>query len=144
MTARRLSFPSSFVPERVLRIVTVVLVGSLVGALSVTLLVLPMRDFFQQRTAMASRSREFEALADANEQLQIEIREMKSPEGIVAAARSQLGYVFPREQRVQIVSMPDLPTTLPTSWPYSMVSSILAVRAAALGASGGALAPLAP
>lgn len=120
------------------------LVAALVGALTVTLVVLPLRDFLQQRTDIATRTREFEALANANEQLQIEVRHMKSPEGIISAARSQLGYVFPREQRIQIVSMPNLPTTLPTSWPYNMVSAILAARTAAQNTNPGALAPLTP
>lgn len=119
-------------------------VGLILAALTVSLLVLPLRDFFAQRSMISTRSREFEALADANEQLQIELREMKSVDGIVSAARTQLGYVFPKEQRVQIVTMPNLPTTLPTAWPYSMVSAILAVRADAMKNDGGALAPLAP
>ena len=51
-----------------------------------------------------------------------------SPEGLIASARSELGFVFPDEKKVTILEMPDLPTDLPDEWPYSMISNIVAVR----------------
>lgn len=104
----------------------------------------PMRSYFSQRSMVADKTAEFETLADANEQLQIEINKLNTPEGIRNAARAQLGYVLPGEQRLNLVKMPQLPTDLPAQWPYSMVTSILNVRAAAAAKSGGPLSPLAP
>ncbi len=111
-------------------------------ALLATLFVLPLRDYFPQNAAMAQKKTQFEALADANEQLQIDINRLNTTDGVVAAARSELGYVFPGEQRIQLLAMPALPTTLPTTWPYTLVSDILRVRAANIGSASGGLAPL--
>jgi hypothetical protein len=93
---------------------------------------------------VADKTAEFETLADANEQLQIEINKLNTPEGIRNAARAQLGYVLPGEQRLSLVKMPELPTDLPAQWPYSMVTNILQVRAEVAAKSGGPLSPLAP
>ena len=120
-------------------------VGVALGVgLTFSLVVFPMRDYFEQRSMVAEKSAEFETLADANEQLQIEVNSLKTPEGIRNAAREQLGYVLPGEQRLQMVKMPALPTDLPAQWPYSMVKDILRVRAETAVKSGDPLSPLAP
>ena len=61
-----------------------------------------------------------------------------------SAARAQLGYVLPGEERIALTPMPPMPTALPDAWPYSMVNDILRVRSAQAQAADGALAPLAP
>ena len=127
------------IARRILKGVAVV-VG--LTALVATLFVLPLRDYFHQNAAMAQRKIQFEALADANEQLQMDINQLNTSDGVIAAARSELGYVFPGEQRVQLLAMPALPTTLPTTWPYTLVTDILRVRAANIGSASGGLAPL--
>ena len=109
-----------------------------------SLVVIPVRDFRAQSKALDAKTAEFEALADANEQLQIEVGELLTPEGIRNAARSMLGYVLPREQRLTLTQMPALPTDLPQTWPYTMVSDIVRVRAEVAQASGNALSPLGP
>jgi hypothetical protein len=120
-------------------------VGVALGVgLTFSLVVFPMRDYFEQRSMVSEKSAEFETLADANEQLQVEVNNLKTPEGIRNAAREQLGYVLPGEQRLQMVKMPALPTDLPAQWPYSMVKDILRVRAETAVKSGGPLSPLAP
>ncbi len=124
------------------RILTGVGITVLLTALLATLFVLPLRDYFHQNEAMAQKKTQFEALADANEQLQIDINRLNTTDGVVAAARSELGYVFPGEQRIQLLAMPALPTTLPTTWPYTLVTDILRVRAANIGSASGGLAPL--
>lgn len=108
-----------------------------------SLVVFPLRDFVVQRQAIAQKTAEFETLADANEQLQFEVNRLSTPEGIRNAARAQLGYVLPGEQRMSLVQMPALPTDLPDSWPYTLVTDIVRFRTAA-ASTGGALAPLAP
>ena len=106
--------------------------------------VIPVRDFRAQSKALDAKTAEFEALADVNEQLQIEVSELSTPEGIRNAARSLLGYVLPGEQRLALTQMPALPTDMPDTWPYTMVSDIVRVRAEVAQASGNALSPLAP
>ncbi len=119
-------------------------VAGLGVTLAFTLVVFPMRDYFAQRSMVAAKTAEFETLADANEQLQVEVNKLATPEGIRNAARAQLGYVLPGEQRLQMVQMPALPTDLPAQWPYSLVKDILKVRGESAAKAGGALSPLAP
>ena len=115
------------------------------GAAVLSLFVFPLRDWVTQREALAKKTAEFEKLADANEGLQNDVNSLSTPEGIRRAAREQLGFVYPGEQRINLGPMPALPTTFPDAWPYSMVTDIVAVRAnAASAASGNALSPLAP
>ena len=115
------------------------------GAAAVSLFVFPLRDWVTQREALAKKTAEFEKLADANESLQNDVNDLSTPEGIRRAAREQLGYVVPGEQRINLGPMPALPTTFPDAWPYTMVTDIMSVRAnASAAASGNALSPLAP
>ena len=114
-------------------------------AAALSLFVFPLRDWVTQREALAKKTAEFEKLADANESLQNDVNALSTPEGIRRAAREQLGYVVPGEQRINLGPMPELPTTFPDAWPYTMVTDIVSVRSnASAAASGNALAPLAP
>ncbi len=139
---------TSRLPSRPLQIVRRVVGGAVVvvglTTLVATLFVLPLRDYFHQKEAIAQQKIRFEALADANEKLSLDINRLKTTDGVIAAARSELGYVFPGEQRIQLLPMPALPTTLPQAWPYNLVADILLVRASTSGAPGAGLAPLAP
>ncbi len=105
-------------------------------------IIFPLRDYRAQSKALDAKTTEFETLADANEQLQIEVNALSTPEGIRNAARTLLGYVLPGEQRLSLVKMPALPTDLPQTWPYTLVSDIVRVRTQVAQASGGALSPL--
>lgn len=121
-----------------LALATVVVAGG------TSLFFFPLMDFVTQRSAIAEKNSEFAALADANEQLQTEVNALQTPEGIRNAARAQLGYVLPGEQRLSLVPMPKLPTDLPPFWPYTLISDILAVRNTANGTPSSPLAPLVP
>lgn len=118
---------------------TTVAVAFLLGVV-----VLPVRDWVVQDSVVAQRTSELEALADANEQLQDEVNTLKTPDGTRNAARDQLGYVMPGEQRISLLPMPALPTDLPDAWPYTLVESIVAVRATQVRPAERALQPLAP
>ncbi len=118
--------------------------ATVVVAGCMSLFFFPLMDFVTQRSAIAERNSEFNALADANEQLQTEVNALRTPEGIRNAARAQLGYVLPGEQRLSLVPMPKLPTKLPPIWPYTLITDILTVRTAHSGAPSNPLAPLAP
>ena len=104
----------------------------------------PVTDFVTQRSALAQKSSEFTSLADANEQLQTEVNALQTPEGIRNAARAQLGYVLPGEQRMSFAPMPKLPTDMPATWPYTLITDILTIRNANTDSPAGPLAPLAP
>lgn len=119
-------------------------VFAVVIAFMVAVVVFPVRDYFVQNSTLAEKTAELEALADANEQLQTEVNQLKTPEGTRNAARDQLGYVLPGEQRVTLLPAPPLPTVLPEAWPYTLVTDILKVRASVTAQRDGALDPLAP
>ena len=121
-----------------LALATVVVAGG------TSLFFFPLMDFVTQRSAIAEKNTEFSALADANEQLQTEVNALQTPEGIRNAARAQLGYVLPGEQRLTLAPMPTLPTDLPPTWPYTLITDILTVRNATNGTPTAPLAPLAP
>lgn len=115
-----------------------------VASFGFSLVVAPVRDWFSQRSALAAKTAEFEALAEANEQLQKEVDQLSTTEGIRRAARDHLGYVLPGERPVIIGETPDLPVELPSTWPYTLVSSIVSARAADASRGGGGLEPLGP
>lgn len=109
-----------------------------------SLFVFPIRDYATQSETLTRKESEIEALADANEQLQNEVNELATPEGIRNAARSELGYVLPGETRIALAPMPDLPTTLPNAWPYTLISDIVSIRAEVVATTKSPLAPLGP
>lgn len=114
--------------------------GTLVGvATLVSLVIIPVTDYLDQQKVLAKKSAEFDALADANEQLQNEVNDLSTPEGIRNAARTQLGYVLPGEQRLSFARTPELPTDLPAQWPYTLVTDIVTVRTQVAVDSGAAL-----
>jgi len=102
-----------------------------------SLFVLPVKAYFEQRDVYNKKTAEFDALADANEQLQNEVNDLSTPEGIRNAARTQLGYVLPGEQKLAFAQTPELPTELPAQWPYTLVTGIVAVRSQVATANGG-------
>ena len=104
----------------------------------------PVKDWWLQNKVLGAKQAEFDALADANEQLQNEVNKLQTPEGVRAAARDQLGYVLPGETRIRLLPGGALPRTLPNQWPYSLVSGIVAVRQSIAQADNAPLAPLAP
>ncbi|MEY4365833.1 MAG: hypothetical protein RLZZ305_1177 [Actinomycetota bacterium] len=109
-----------------------------------TMFWMPVRDYFTQRTALAQKQAEYNALADANEQLQNEVNVLQTPEGVRRAARDHLGFVMPGEKRVKLLPADALPTDLPASWPYSLVTGIVSVRRSIAAAGNAPLAPLSP
>ena len=104
-----------------------------------SLFVLPVKAYFEQREVFNKKTSEFNALADANEQLQNEVNDLSTPEGIRNAARTQLGYVLPGEQKLAFAQTPALPTNLPPQWPYTLVTNIVAVRQQVAATEGSAL-----
>lgn len=109
-----------------------------------SLFVFPVRDYVAQSKTLDRKISEFNALAEANEQLQDEVNDLATLEGIRNAARNQLGYVLPGESRISLAPMPALPTDLPDTWPYSLISDIVAVRAEVAGTPSQPLAPFGP
>ena len=125
------------------RLRRLVVVGALAGFV-LAVFTVPVKDWWLQNKVLSAKQTEFDALADANEQLQSEVNNLQTPEGVRAAARDQLGYVVPGETRIRLLNGAPLPQTLPNQWPYTMVSGIVAVRQSIAQANNAPLSPLAP
>lgn len=117
-----------------------------VGAFMLALFVIPIRTWTNQRTIVAQRTEQFAAYEDINDVLQEEVDVLRTPQGTQEAIRSQLGYLLPSESRVPLLATPNADLTLPNSWPYSLVSSILQIRSAQAAYNSGIeiLDPLQP
>jgi cell division protein FtsB len=108
------------------------LVGAVIAtALIASLFVLPVKSWLQQRDDLVRKQNELDQLSTANAQLAEDVNRLQTPDGIKEAARREIGYAVPGEKRVTVLPIPDAPLSLPTGWPYDVVTQIVAVRAAA-------------
>jgi cell division protein FtsB len=101
------------------------------GAIAAALFVLPVRTWFDQDHRVDALRADLETLQTANGQLQQEVNELQTDDGVRTAAREELGYQQYNEHRQTVVGLPALPADLPDGWPYGAVEQILALRAAA-------------
>ena len=103
-------------------------VASAIGA---ALFGLPVRTWFGQNDEIDRLERQLDELESVNSDLQREVDGLGTENGVMAAAREQLGLMFAGERRQTVVNMPDLPTDLPDGWPYAPVEQMIVLRAAA-------------
>jgi len=112
-------------------------VGIIVAvAIGAALFVLPVKTWLAQDEKIDALRTQVEATESVNGDLQQEVNELQTDEGIRAAAREQLGYQQANERRETIVGMPDVPTDLPDGWPYGPIEQIINLRAGAVPAGG--------
>jgi cell division protein FtsB len=116
--------------------------GALViaGAIAGALFLLPVRTWFDQDRQLDGLENELSELQTVNEDLDDEVGLLLTDDGIVGAAREELGHIQPGDNRETMQPLPPLPRDLPQGWPYSQVGQIIAIREAAAAAdpSGGA------
>jgi cell division protein FtsB len=112
-------------------------VGIIVAvAIGAALFVLPVKTWLGQNDRIDALRKQVDATEAINGDLQQEVNELQTDDGIRAAAREQLGYQQVNERRQTIVGMPDVPTDLPDGWPYGPVEQIVRLRTAAVPAGG--------
>jgi len=105
------------------------------GAIGAALFVLPVRTWFAQDDELKALEHERSELQGVNTDLQDEVDRLQTDEGIIEAAREELGQVQPGDNRQTMSELPPLPRDLPAGWPYSQMDSILTVRAQAEAAA---------
>ncbi len=127
--SRPIARDSRMAERRPIRIGYGVIAAAIACAIVAALVVLPVRRWWNQRDELAARERELEILQHANGQLQQDVNALNTPDGIESAARDDLNYGFPGEERISGVGDPPTPYALPTGYPYSLVTSILVSRA---------------
>ncbi len=110
----------------------VIALGAMVitAALVAALFVLPVKAWLRQRDDIAVKERELSTLDQANAELSDEVSRLQTSEGIVEAAREEIGYVQRGEIRLTMLPAPPAPITMPSGWPYDTVAQIVAVRTA--------------
>ena len=101
-----------------------------VGAVVASLVGLPLQTYLGQGDEIDRLTEQVERLEEVNVDLAAEVDRLRTDEGIIEAARSELGYVIDGERRETLLDLPDLPEDLPSGWPYGPVGDILAVRLA--------------
>jgi cell division protein FtsB len=104
-------------------IVATICIVAIAGAL----LVLPLRDWQEQRRDLAVRQRELAALEAVNNQLQTENDRLETPGGIEEAARADYAYRSADETVIGVLP-PGKVAEMPLGWPYSVVGEIFSTR----------------
>ena len=99
-----------------------------VGAVVASLVGLPLQTYLGQGDQINGLTEQVERLEQVNADLAAEVDRLRTDEGIIEAARSELGYVIDGERRETLLDLPDLPEDLPSGWPYGPVADILSVR----------------
>jgi cell division protein FtsB len=106
------------------------------GSIGAALFVLPVRTWVGQNDKIDELQAELRTTETVNGEVQQEVYELQTDDGIGAAAREELGYQRLNERRQTIVDLPDLPADLPDGWPYGPVEQIIALRAAGQPSGG--------
>ncbi len=99
-------------------------------AIAVTLYVLPIRTWMDQRNDLRDRQAQLDELVSTNADLQSEVDRLQTDAGVKEAARDEIGYLEPGEQRSTVIDELTLPNRLPKGWPYSPVTQIIKIRTA--------------
>ena len=123
------------VPQRRGRLVLAGVATLIALAIGAALFVLPVKSWLKQRHDLDVRTSELATLDAANNQLQSEVDRLQTDDGIRDAARTEIDYVPDGEKRVTVLPLPAASTALPSGWPYSLISSILAIRQAEAAAA---------
>lgn len=97
-------------------------------AIAVTLYVLPIRTWMDQRNELRDRQAQLDQLESTNADLQSEVDRLQTDAGIREAARDEIGYLEPGEVRSTMIDEVTLPKSLPKGWPYSPVAQIIKIR----------------
>jgi len=100
------------------------------GSIGAALFGLPVRTWFEQDDQLQGLEHELSELQTVNNDLQGEVDRLQTDDGMIEAAREELGHVQAGDNRETMMPLPPLPRDLPDGWPYAQVDSILAIREA--------------
>jgi cell division protein FtsB len=110
---------------------------AVIGVLGAAIFVLPIQTWRDQSVDLDRRQAQLDELEKVNVELAAEVDRLQTDDGIREAAREEIGFVEAGEERSSILPFPPLPTDLPDGWPYSVVTSIIAARAAGPAPAAG-------
>lgn len=97
-------------------------------AIGAALFALPVRTWLDQDQRIDALEFELDEVQDVNTELDDEVARLQTDEGVIEAAREDLGMVMPGEQRRTVLELPPLPRNVPAGWPYVHVGQLLDLR----------------
>lgn len=109
-------------------LVLVLLGAATVLALTASLFVIPLRDYYDQDVQIEARSGQLAEISAVVADLRSEVERLRTDDGVRDAARAELGFVQDGEQRLTVIDPELVPTDLPEGWPYDLVENIVDLR----------------
>lgn len=97
------------------------------GSIGAALFGLPVRTWFEQDVAQRRLDEQLHVLQTTNAELGREVDRLQTPAGATEAAREELGFIGPHQDRDTMSALPDLPP-LPKGWPYSVVRDLMELQ----------------
>jgi len=103
---------------------------AVIATMAAAVFILPIGTWRDQGTDLVQRQEQLDALVNVNGQLAAEVDRLETDDGVLEAAREEIGYVMTGEERRTVLPAPPLPSNLPDGWPYNIVTEIFAARTA--------------
>jgi cell division protein FtsB len=103
---------------------------AIAGAIAAALFILPVQTYLGQNEALERSQAQLDQLESVNNQLQLEVDRLRTESGIREAAREEIGFSEPGEQRLTVLPFPDITAEFPEGWPYDLVDRVLELRGA--------------
>lgn len=116
-------------PNRRPAIVFGVVAVLVAGAIGAALFGLPVRTWFDQDDELRQLDNELSEVQAVNAELQNEVDRLMTDDGLIEAAREELGLIEAGEERQTVAGWPLLPTDFPDGWPYAAAEQIMTIRA---------------
>ncbi|MFZ8997360.1 MAG: FtsB family cell division protein [Ilumatobacteraceae bacterium] len=111
-------------------LVLTLLGAATVLALTASLFVIPLRDYYDQDDQIERRNEQLAEISAVVADLRSEVERLRTDDGVREAARAELGFVQAGEQRLTVIDPSIVPTDLPEGWPYDLVENIVDLRRA--------------
>ncbi len=101
-----------------------------IGTIAAAVFVLPIQTWMDQDVDLEQRQAQLDELRKVNGELAAEKQRLETDDGIREAAKQEIGFVEPGEDRYSLLPLPALSADLPDGWPYNVVTQILDARSA--------------
>lgn len=123
--------------QRTRTVAVAVMALVLAGAIAAALLILPIKAWRNQRSALETGRAELRELEATNAELQADVDRLRTRAGIIQAAREELNAVRKREKVWRVLAAPDLPVAFPDGWLYPTIESLIVERIASTAGPDG-------
>ena len=122
------------------RVALALLAAVVAGSLAASVLILPVKAWLNQREELSNREQELSRLDEANDLLAEDVARLETEQGVIEAAREELGAVREDEKVFKVVMDPELVSVMPDGWLFPTIGALITGRGGTIG-SDGALTP---